>query len=131
MRPAYRAAVAARPISIAPSVLPADFAVLGEQCVALQEAGVDRIQWDVMDGQFVPNITMGPDIIAAIRPHVAVPFEAHLMVLEPDHMLERWIEAGCERLIIHNQGVEYAGDGSCHEGQKHITLDFNRNTRAG
>jgi ribulose-phosphate 3-epimerase len=99
--------VAARPISIAPSVLPADFAKLGEQCVALQEAGVDRIQWDIMDGQFVPNITVGPDVVAAIRPHVTVPFEAHLMVLEPDHMLDRWVEAGCQRLIIHAESVRH------------------------
>lgn len=97
----------ARPIEIAPSVLPADFAVLGAQCQALEAAGVDRIQWDVMDGQFVPNITVGPDVVAAIRPHVTVPFEVHLMVLEPDHMLERWIEAGCERLIIHAESVRH------------------------
>lgn len=97
----------ARPIQIAPSVLPADFAVLGEQCQALEEAGVDRIHWDVMDGQFVPNITLGPDIIASVRPLVSVPFEVHLMVLEPDHMLERWVEAGCQHLIVHAESVKH------------------------
>lgn len=97
----------ARPISIAPSVLPADFAKLGDECRALEDAGVDRIQWDVMDGQFVPNLTMGPDVIAAIRPLVSVPFEVHLMVLEPDHMLERWVDAGCERLIVHAESVRH------------------------
>jgi ribulose-phosphate 3-epimerase len=88
-------------------VLPADFAKLGDECQALEAAGVDRIQWDVMDGQFVPNLTMGPDVIAAVRPLVSVPFEVHLMVLEPDHMLERWVEAGCERLIVHAESTRH------------------------
>jgi len=56
-----------RPVSIAPSVLPADFARLGEECAALEAAGVDRIQWDVMDGVFVPNLTVGPDVVAAVE----------------------------------------------------------------
>ena len=89
------------PVSIIPSVLPADFARLGDEVVALEKAGVDRIQWDVMDGRFVPNLTFGPDVIAAIRPLVSVPFEAHLMIVEPDDMLPRWCEAGCEMVIVH------------------------------
>ena len=89
------------PISIIPSVLPADFARLGDEVVALEKAGVDRIQWDVMDGRFVPNLTFGPDVIAATRPLVSVPFEAHLMIVEPDDMLPRWLEAGCEMVIVH------------------------------
>ena len=88
-------------------MLPADFSRLGEECVALQEAGVDRIQWDVMDGQFVPNLTMGPDIIAACRPHVTVPFEAHLMVDTPEVLLERYVEAGCELLIVHAESTRH------------------------
>ena len=96
-----------RPVSIAPSVLPADFARLGEECAALEAAGVDRIQWDVMDGVFVPNLTFGPDVVAACRPHCTVPFEAHLMVVEPDPMLPRWVEAGCELLIIHAESVRH------------------------
>jgi ribulose-phosphate 3-epimerase len=91
----------ARPILIAPSVLPADFARLGEEVAALEAAGVDLIQWDVMDGQFVPNLTFGPDVIAAARRHTSLPFEAHLMVLNPDLMAERYVEAGCQRLILH------------------------------
>jgi len=71
------------PIRIVPSVLPADFARLGDEVAALEKAGVDWIQWDVMDGRFVPNLTFGPDVIAAVRPLVKVPFEAHLMVDEP------------------------------------------------
>jgi ribulose-phosphate 3-epimerase len=94
-----------RPIEIAPSVLPADFARLGEEVAALEEAGVDRIQWDVMDGVFVPNLTFGPDVVAACRGHASVPFEAHLMVADPDPMLERWVEAGCELLIVHAESA--------------------------
>jgi ribulose-phosphate 3-epimerase len=89
------------PILIAPSVLPANFARLGDDCVALEKAGVDRIQFDVMDGRFVPNITFGPDVIAAVRELVEVPFEAHLMIEEPDHLLPRFVEAGCEIIIVH------------------------------
>lgn len=83
-------------------MLPADFARLGEDCAALEKAGVDRIQWDVMDGNFVPNITFGPDVVAACRQVVRVPFEAHLMVTDPELLLDRWVdEAGCELVIVH------------------------------
>lgn len=89
------------PIQIAPSVLPADFARLGEEIAALEAAGCDLIQFDVMDGQFVPNLTFGPDVIAAVRSYATIPFEAHLMVLTPDAMAPRYVEAGCSRLIVH------------------------------
>ena len=88
-------------VRIVPSVLPADFARLGEDCVALEKAGVDRIQWDVMDGRFVPNLTFGPDVIAACRPLVGVGFEAHLMCERPEELLPRYVEAGCELIILH------------------------------
>ncbi|MGI9610761.1 MAG: ribulose-phosphate 3-epimerase [Acidimicrobiia bacterium] len=90
-------------IKIIPSVLPADFARLGEQCQALEAAGVDRIQFDVMDGRFVPNLTFGPDVIAAVRSAVSVPFEAHLMIEHPDHLISRFVEAGCELIIVHEE----------------------------
>lgn len=90
-----------RPVQIAPSVLPADFSRLGEQITELADAGVDRIQWDVMDGVFVPNLTFGPDVIASTRDRVTIPFEAHLMVVDPDRLLKRYAEAGCELLIVH------------------------------
>jgi ribulose-phosphate 3-epimerase len=90
-----------RPIQIAPSVLPADFSRLGAEVAALESAGVDLIQWDVMDGQFVPNLTFGPDVIESTRRHCAVPFEAHLMVLTPDAMAAQYVAAGCSRLIVH------------------------------
>jgi ribulose-phosphate 3-epimerase len=96
-----------RPIEIAPSVLPADFAKLGEEVEALEAAGVDRIQWDVMDGQFVPNLTFGPDVIAAARKHSSLPFEAHLMVLTPDAMAVEYVRAGCQRLIVHAEACTH------------------------
>ena len=91
----------APPTLIAPSVLPADFSRLGEEVAALEDAGVDLIQWDVMDGQFVPNLTFGPDVIAAAREHTSLPFEAHLMVLTPETMVPNYVDAGCSRLIVH------------------------------
>jgi ribulose-phosphate 3-epimerase len=96
-----------RPIQIAPSVLPADFSKLGEEVAALEAAGVDLIQWDVMDGQFVPNLTFGPDVIASARSHTSVPFEAHLMVLTPDVMAKQYIDAGCSRLIVHAEACTH------------------------
>ena len=89
------------PILIVPSVLPADFSKLGDECRDLEAAGVDRIQFDVMDGRFVPNLTFGPDVIASVRDQVKVPFEAHLMIEEPDHLIPRFVEAGCETIIVH------------------------------
>jgi ribulose-phosphate 3-epimerase len=95
------------PIQIAPSVLPADFAELGKAVRDLEAAGVDLIQWDVMDGQFVPNLTFGPDVIAAARRHCSVPFEAHLMVLTPDVMAAEYVKAGCSRLIVHAEACTH------------------------
>lgn len=96
-----------RPTLIAPSVLPADFSRLGEEVAALEAAGVDLIQWDVMDGQFVPNLTFGPDVIASTRDHCTVPFEAHLMVHTPDVMAPSYVEAGCSRLIVHAEACTH------------------------
>lgn len=93
------------PVLIVPSVLPADFSRLGEEIQALDQAGVDLIQWDVMDGQFVPNLTFGPDVIASVRDLTSLPFEAHLMVQTPERMLHRYVEAGCSRLIIHAEST--------------------------
>jgi len=95
------------PVSIVPSVLPADFSRLGEEVADLDSAGVDRIQWDVMDGRFVPNLTFGPDVIAACRKYTQVPFEAHLMVVEPDLMLKNYVDAGCEIVIVHEEACTH------------------------
>jgi ribulose-phosphate 3-epimerase len=99
--------MATPPVQIVPSVLPADFARLGEDVAALEKAGVDRIQWDVMDGHFVPNLTFGPDVIGACRPHCEVPFEAHLMVTNPDLLLARYVEVGCELVIVHAEACPH------------------------
>jgi ribulose-phosphate 3-epimerase len=96
-----------RPIEIAPSVLPADFSRLGDEVLALEKAGADRIQWDVMDGRFVPNLTFGPDVIASCRSRVSVPFEAHLMVEGPDELLARFVEAGCRLVIVHAESTRH------------------------
>jgi ribulose-phosphate 3-epimerase len=96
-----------RTIKIAPSVLPADFSRLGDEVAALEAAGVDLIQWDVMDGQFVPNLTFGPDVIKSARQYATIPFEAHLMVLTPDVMAQNYVDAGCDRLIVHVEACQH------------------------
>jgi ribulose-phosphate 3-epimerase len=96
-----------RPVLIAPSILPADFARLGEECLSLQEAGVDRIHWDIMDGVFVPNLTVGPDVVASIRPLLSIDFEAHLMVVDPDLLIPRYIEAGCSTILVHAEACTH------------------------
>ena len=73
----------------------------------MEQAGVDRIQWDVMDGKFVPNLTFGPDVIASVRDKVSLGFEAHLMVENPDELAHRYAEAGCELLIVHAEACRH------------------------
>ena len=90
---------------IVASVLSADLSRLGEEVGALEEAGVDWIQWDVMDACFVPNLTFGPDVIAAARRHTTLPFEAQLMVANPDVLIARCVDAGCERVIVHAEST--------------------------
>jgi ribulose-phosphate 3-epimerase len=96
-----------RPLSIIPSVLPADFSRLGDEVSALHEAGVDRFQFDVMDGRFVPNLTFGPDVIASVRDRTDRPFEAHLMVEKPDELAHLYVQAGCEMLIVHAEACDH------------------------
>lgn len=96
-----------RPIEISPSVLPADFARLGDEIAALEAAGCDRIHWDVMDGVFVPNITVGPDVVASIRSHLTIHFEAHLMVMKPDEIAPLYIEAGCSTVMVHAEACTH------------------------
>lgn len=92
---------------IVPSVLPADFSRFGEACVELEKAGVDRLQFDVMDGRFVPNLTFGSDVIASLRSWVDLPFEAHLMIEEPDLLAPGFVRAGCELIIIHAEATRH------------------------
>lgn len=92
---------------VVPSVLPADFSRLGEACAALEAAGVDRLQFDVMDGHFVPNLTFGADVIAAVRPWATVGFEAHLMIEEPVGVLAQYVDAGCGIVIVHAEACRH------------------------
>ncbi|MEI6484641.1 MAG: ribulose-phosphate 3-epimerase [Sphingomonadales bacterium] len=89
------------PVRIAPSILSADFARLGEEVRAISAAGADWIHVDVMDGHFVPNITIGPAVVKALRPHSALPFDVHLMISPVDLYLEAFAEAGADILTVH------------------------------
>ena len=86
---------------IAPSILSADFARLGEEVRAIDEAGADWIHIDVMDGHFVPNLTIGPGVVKALRPHSAKPFDVHLMISPVDLFLDAFAEAGADTITVH------------------------------
>jgi ribulose-phosphate 3-epimerase len=89
-----------RPL-IAPSILSADFARLGEEVRAMDEAGADWLHIDVMDGHFVPNLTIGPGVVKALRPHSAKPFDVHLMIAPVDGFLDAFAEAGADVITVH------------------------------
>jgi ribulose-phosphate 3-epimerase len=86
---------------IAPSILSADFAKLGEEVRAIDEAGADWIHIDVMDGHFVPNLTIGPGVVKALRPHSKKPFDVHLMISPVDNFLDAFAEAGADIMTVH------------------------------
>jgi len=89
------------PLRIAPSILSADFSRLGDEVRAIEAAGADWIHVDVMDGHFVPNITIGPMVVKALRPHTRLPLDVHLMISPVDHFLEAFAEAGADIITLH------------------------------
>ncbi len=109
----------ANKIQIAPSLLAADFGRLGEEALAAEAAGADMLHVDVMDGHFVPNITVGPGVVAAIRKRVRIPLDVHLMISDPDSFIGPFADAGADILTVHAEVLPHL----------HRTLQVIRNRR--
>jgi len=94
----------AKPVKLAPSILSADFANLGSQVAEAERAGAERIHVDVMDGHFVPNLTMGAPIVQSLRPVTRLPLEIHMMITDPDLFVDEFSEAGADLFLVHWEG---------------------------
>ncbi|MFC7442391.1 ribulose-phosphate 3-epimerase [Laceyella putida] len=94
-------------IKLAPSILSADFARLGDEIREVEQAGADWIHVDVMDGRFVPNITLGPLVVEAIRPHTRLPLDVHLMIAEPDRYIEAFVKSGADLVSVHQEACPH------------------------
>ena len=94
-------------VKIAPSILSADFARLGEELENITQAGADWIHVDVMDGRFVPNLTIGAPVVKALRPHSKLPFDVHLMIVEPEKLLADFASAGATSLTVHQEACPH------------------------
>lgn len=94
-------------VKIAPSILSADFSKLGQEINEVEKAGADYIHVDVMDGQFVPNITIGPLVVEAIRPITSLPLDVHLMIEKPDSYIKDFVEAGADIITIHVEATKH------------------------
>ena len=90
-----------QPVRIAPSILASDFSKLGEEVRAIEKAGADYVHIDVMDGHFVPNLTIGPDVVSALRPHSKLPFDVHLMISPVDPFVPAFAKAGADIITVH------------------------------
>lgn len=102
-------------VRIAPSILSADFARLGEEVRAIEAAGADWVHIDVMDGHYVPNLTIGPMVVKALRPHSALPFDVHLMISPVDHFLDAFAAAGADIITVHPEAGPHI-----HRSVQHI-----------
>jgi ribulose-phosphate 3-epimerase len=115
MSPSVTARTVGAPrILIAPSILSADFARLGEDVAAIEKAGADWLHVDVMDGRFVPNITLGPPIVKALRKATKLPLDVHLMIVEPEKYVEAFAEAGSDTITIHVEACTHLHRTLCH-----------------
>ncbi len=103
-------------VCVAPSILAADFSRLGEEIKAVEQAGADTIHIDIMDGHFVPNLSIGPPVVEAIRPVTGLPFDVHLMLCRPDGYVDPFLAAGADHITVH---VEIEGDIARVLGQVH------------